>query len=106
MNSRYCCVVDLIRVIDLGSPGINVFVCMIGEDSPGVGLRMVVGRAFRSLCCKAMGRRTEGLLTRCPEPVPCQSCRWVAVKENKFTCDNIKKKRSMRRFLLILIISM
>jgi len=91
MNSRYCCVVDLIRVIGLGSLGINVLVGMIGEDSPVVGLRTVVGRTFRSLCCKANGRRSEGLLTRCPEPVPCQSCRWVTVKGNKFTCDNIKK---------------
>jgi hypothetical protein len=56
MNSRYCCVVDLIRVIGLGSLGINVLVCMIGEDSPVVGLRTVVGRAFRSLCCKAKGQ--------------------------------------------------
>ena len=56
---------------------------MIGEDSPGVGLRMVAERAFRSLCCKAKGRRSEGLLINCPEPVPCQSRRWVTVMKSK-----------------------
>ena len=67
----------------LVSPSINVNGRMIGEDSPAVGLRMVAGRAFRSLCCKAKGRRSEGLLINCPEPVPCQSCRWVNVMKSK-----------------------